>query len=290
MSTATETITAPRRDGAGVLAIGAAAILWSTGGVVIKLTPLSAASIVAGRALVAALFFLFVLRTSLRRARWDTALVYAGTMMTFIVATKLTTAANAVFLQYSGSAYVLVLGPLVLRERMRPADVVCALVTLGGVAIVLLGGGAASPGARPIAGNLVAAASGVFFALTLLFMRRDARAGGGLASTALGNVLAAVLAAPFAFLSTSAPTPSFGALAALVYLGAVGVGVSYALFTRGLRTTPAAKAGVLAALEPVLSPVWVALGTGERPSTTALVGGAIVVSAIVTSTVIGARA
>ena len=270
--------TRPSAEGrAGAVAIAVAAILWSSGGVVIKLSSLSAWTMVFGRAFVAALFFLVVLRVSLRGARLSTAVAYAGTMITFILATKLTTAANAVFLQYSGSAYVLVLGPWLLRERLRRTDVACAMASLIGVSLVLLGGADAGRWS----GNLVAAASGVFFASTIVLMRRDARAGSALPSTALGNVIAAAIAAPFATFDRATFTPT--SLLVVGYLGAIGIGLAYLLFTHGLKTTSASKASVLAALEPVLNPLWVALAISERPSGWSLVGGALVVVAIATS-------
>jgi drug/metabolite transporter (DMT)-like permease len=260
----------------GTLLIVIAALLWSSGGVFIKLAPLPGVGVVCGRALVTTLFFLVAFRPDLRRGRLDTGICYAGMIITFVIATKLTTAANAVFLQYTGSIYVLALAPFVLRERFRGGDAVSILVCLVGMAI-LLGGQIGREGGAGIA---IAVASGVFFALTLVFLRRDAASPGRdvMASTTLGNAIAVLVTLPFAapsFASLTVP----GALV-IAYLGLVQVGVAYALFNRGLRHVPAARASLLAMLEPVMNPVWVYLGTGERPAPAALVGGAVVLGAV----------
>src|SRR3954470_17432095 len=104
---------------AAVLAVAAAAVLWSSGGLFIKLAPMPALAVACGRSLVAAIFYLLILRPNLRAARWTTAAAYAGCIVTFVAATKLTTAANAIFLQYTGPAYVLLLSPLVLKEPLK---------------------------------------------------------------------------------------------------------------------------------------------------------------------------
>jgi drug/metabolite transporter (DMT)-like permease len=248
----------------GTLAVLAASVLWSSGGVFIKLAPLPPLAVACGRAFVTTAFFLLAYRPDLRRAR-------------------VTTAANAVFLQYTGLAWVLPLAPFVLGERFRPIDAACVLASLGGVALLLLGGGAADGGSR--LGDLVAVASGFFFTFTLLFLRRDARpAAAGArgadvqASTTLGNLIAAAVTLPFAASDLAGITPR-GALV-LLYLGTIQVGLAYGIFNRGLKHLPAARAGLVAMLEPVMNPLWVLLGTGERPSAWTIAGGAIVIGAV----------
>src|SRR3954465_6289724 len=115
-----------------VLAVAGAAILWSTGGLLIKLAPMPALAVACGRSLVAGLFYLALLRPNLRAARWSTAVAYAACIITFVSATKLTTAANAIFLQYPGPVNVLVLSPLLLDEPFRPIDALCVALSLVG--------------------------------------------------------------------------------------------------------------------------------------------------------------
>lgn len=266
---------ASRRGGA--LCVVGAALLWSSGGVFIKLAPLPPLAVACGRSLVAAIFYLAVLRPKLSRASWSTALAYAATVLSFVIATRATTAANAIFLQYTGPAYVLLLSPWLLRERLTRVDVVSVVVSLAGMSLFFLGrveGGEAL-------GNLVAVFSGVAFGLTVLFMRRDAAHGQGdaMPGTVLGNLIAFAVALPFAAHALPAVATPRGA-GVLLYLGVVQLGISYLLFTAGLKAVPAAEASLLSMLEPVLNPIWVFLGTGERPGPWALLGGGLVVGTV----------
>ena len=271
----------PRR---GALLIAAAAILWSTGGLAIKLVPLSAVGVVFWRSFVAGVFLLAVFRPS--RARWrhaapSTVVVYALMILTFVSATKMTTAANAIFLQYTGPLYVLALGPLILKEPFRKIDAAAVAVALGGMSLFFVG--KLDPGA--LAGNVVAVVSGVFFGLTILLLRRDA-SGDAIPSVIAGNLAAAALALPFAWGHLALDAK--GAFLVL-FLGIVQLGISYVLFVGGLKTVPAAEASLLGMLEPMFNPLWAFLGLGERPSTWAALGGAIVLAAVAGRTVLGAR-
>jgi drug/metabolite transporter, DME family len=268
----------PRR---AVLLVAAAALLWSSGGLFIKVAPMPGLAVACGRAVIATLFYLAVLRPDLRKARFTTALAYAGCVVTFVTATKLTTAANAIFLQYTGPAYVLLLSPFILGEPFRPLDAICVVLSLAGMSLFFID----KLGAGQLSGNLLATLSGVFFAFTVLLIRRDAKDGSGdaMPSTTLGNVLAALGTAPFAgaLLHASAT----GALV-LLYLGVMQLGVSYWLFARGVRRVPAAEASLISMLEPVCNPLWVLLGTGERPGPWSVAGGAIVLGAVALRTLI----
>jgi drug/metabolite transporter (DMT)-like permease len=265
-----------------VLAVAGAAILWSTGGLFIKLAPMPALAVAGGRSLIAALFYLTVLRPNLRAARWSTALAYAACIVTFVAATKLTTAANAIFLQYTGPAYVLLLSPFLLDEPFRPLDALCVLLSLAGMSLFFVG----KVEAGQTTGNLIAIASGLFFALTIVLMRREAKTGSGdaLPSGTLGNLIAAAVTLPWAL--QAAPSLSLRGAGVLLYLGIVQLGVSYVLFMRGVRRVPAAEASLISMLEPVLNPVWVFIGLGERPGQWAVLGGAIVIAAVLVRTLV----
>ena len=273
--------TPPRDLRNAALFVAGAAILWSSGGLFIKLAPMPALAVACGRSLVAAAFYLIVLRPNLRAARFSTALSYAGCIVTFVAATRLTTAANAIFLQYTGPAYVLLLSPLILKEAFRRIDGVCVALSLAGMSLFFVG----KVEAGQALGNGLGIVSGVFFALTVVLLRRDSRKGGdtALPSTALGNLIAAAATLPFALQALPEMTSPRGA-AVLLYLGVVQLGVAYLLFIRGVRKVPAAEASLISMLEPVLNPVWVLLGLGERPGPWALVGGAIVIASVVVRT------
>jgi len=263
------------------LAVAGAAVLWSSGGLFIKLAPMPALAVACGRSLVAAVFYVSVLRPNLRAARWSTAAAYAGCIVTFVAATKLTSAANAIFLQYTGPAYVLVLSPFLLDEPFRPIDAICVALSLAGMSLFFVG----KVEAGQTLGNLLAITSGVFFALTVVLLRREAKSGSGdaLPSTALGNLIAAALTLPWALKAAPEMLTAQGA-GVLLYLGIVQLGLAYFLFVRGVRRVPAAEASLISMLEPVLNPVWVLIGFGERPGRWALAGGAIVIAAVVVRT------
>ena len=266
---------------AAVLAVAGAALLWSSGGLLIKIAPMPPLAVACGRSLIAGLFYLAILRPNLRAARWTTAAAYAGCIVTFVTATRLTTAANAIFLQYTGPAYVLLLSPILLDEPFRAIDGFCVLLSLAGMSLFLvekMEAGAAT-------GNALGIASGVFFALAIVLLRREAKAGSGdaLPSVALGNLLAAGLTLPWAVLALPQMT-SLRGLLVLLYLGIIQLGAAYWLFVKGVRKVPAAEASLISMLEPVLNPVWVLIGTGERPGPWAIAGGAVVVASVVIRT------
>src|SRR5438874_7969459 len=181
---------APPRE---VLFVAAAALLWSSGGLFIKIAPMPPLAVACGRAIAASVFYLVVLRPNVRNARFATALAYAVCVVTFVTATRLTTAANAIFLQYTGPAYVLLLSPLLLDEPFQRIDGICVALSLAGMALFFVD----KLETGQVAGNLIAVASGLFFAFTVLFIRRDAKTGSGdaMPSMTLGNLLAAAATA-----------------------------------------------------------------------------------------------
>lgn len=271
--------------GRGRLLVAAAALLWSTGGLFIKLVPLDALGVVFWRSVLTSAVLAAILRPS--RSAWRAVsplsiAVYAGMILTFVSATKLGTAANAIFLQYTAPFYVLLLSPLVLKEPLRRLDVAAIVVALAGMSLFFVG----RLEAGALAGNVLGVASGVFFAGTVLLLRREAGgAGDPIVTVILGNLLAAAIAAPLASrLALDARGLLFAA-----YLGVVQMGLAYFLFVRGLATVTATEASLLGMLEPTFNPVWAFLGVGERPSAWALAGGAIVLSAVAARSVVAAR-
>jgi DME family drug/metabolite transporter len=258
--------------------VAAAALLWSSGGLFIKLAPLPALAVACGRSLIAAVFYLVLLRPRMRSARITTALAYAACIVTFVSATKLTTSANAIFLQYTGPAYVLMLGPWLLDEPFRLIDAACVVLSLAGMSLFFVG----KVEHGQMVGNGLAALSGVFFAFAIVLLRRDAKRGKGdaLPSITLGNLVAAVCTLPWA---VQAHLTGMGAMV-LLYLGVVQLGIAYLFFIKGVRHIPAGEASLISMLEPVLNPLWVFLGYGERPGKWALMGGGVVILAVLLRT------
>ena len=270
----------------GVLLIVAAALLWSTGGIGIKGIADSALKVTFYRSLFAAVaLMLFLPRAVWARRVWTSSatfviaiLSYAACLTSFVIATKWTTAANAIFLQYAGAIWVLLLSPIVVREPMRARDVAAIAVAIGGMALFFVG----RFEARGMAGNAMALISSVFFAALILALRREPHA--SQAAVVWGNVLCALCVLPFVGEDLALTRRS---LLVLLFLGIFQIALAYFLFTRGLAHVPATQASLTGMLEPVSNPVWVFLFLGERPSLYAVAGGIIVLSAIAWRTLIG---
>lgn len=262
----------------------AAAALWSTAGAAMKLCGLTALQITAGRSLVAGLFLAAVLPEARRLPRRRMLLgvvAYAATVTLFSAANKLTTAANAIFLQSTAPVWVLLLSPLLLRERPRRGELLALPVYGAGLALFFLD--ELSPG--QLAGNLVALAAGLTFALCIIGVRRAGE--DGQATLMWGNLLAAALVLPLWSRGNAAAPLD---LLLLAYLGVFQLGLAYLCFGKGVAHVPALEASLLVLLEPILNPIWTFLVAGERPGAWALRGAAVVVAATIWQTITPALA
>ncbi|PYS98888.1 MAG: EamA family transporter [Acidobacteria bacterium] len=283
-----ETVRHKRGGVPPVLFILAAALLWSTGGLFIKATPLGALELSFGRSLLAALTVALLTRREGFRVNALTlaaSALYAALLLLFVIANKLTTAANAIFLQYTAPVYVLVLEPLMFKERFRRQDLFVVAACVCGMSLFFVGQ------LRPqdVEGNLTALGSGVCFALFLLLLRHQRGGKVNRASSVIyGNLLICVVTAP-AFARTIGMLTTRD-LAIVAYLGVVQIGLAYTLFTLGIaRGVRSLDAGVVGYIEPMLNPVWVFLFLGERPSRWALLGGCVIIAAVLAHTVALAR-
>lgn len=270
-----------------LLLIGAA-LLFSTGGAAIKAATLTGWQVASFRSGVAAVVLLAVLPEARRGWSWRLAPVgvaYAATLVLFVLATRLTTAANAIFLQSTAPLYLLLLGPWLLREPVRRSDVVYVLAVAGGMALLFLGTEQALATAPdPRRGNLLGVASGLSWALTVTGLRWLGRSGEGnaaLAPVVAGNLLAFLAALPMALPLTRI---SGADVAVILYLGIVQIGLAYFFVTRAIRHVPAFEATTVLLLEPVMNPIWAWMVQSERPGAWALGGGAVILSATVVNT------
>lgn len=268
----------------------AAAALFSTGPAAIKACGLTSWQVAGFRSGVAALALFLLLPAGRRLGNprlWLVALAYSGTLVCYAVASKLTTAANAIFLQSAAPLYLLLLAPLLLREAIRRRDLLFLAAMLGGMALLLAGEEQASAVATdPVRGNLLAIASGVFWALTIVGLRwleRGRAAGEGLAAAAVvaGNALAFVVTLPLALPLGPSRVADWALIA---FLGVVQIGLAYLLLTRAMGHVPAFEASLLLLLEPVLTPLWAWGVHGETPSGWALIGGGVMLVATVART------
>ena len=284
-----------------------AAVLFSTGGAAIKAAAFTGWQVASFRSGIAALA-VWALVPAARR-RWTgrvlaVAAVYAATMVLFVVANKLTTAANTIFLQSTAPLYVLLAGPVLLGERVTRADLALMAAVAAGMALFFVAHDAPQATAPdPVRGNVLAALSGVAWAGTVLGLRwvgrapaavgppldatADAAAGEApaaagdvaLATVVAGNVLACLVTLPLALPVGEATAASW---LVVLYLGVVQIGVAYLALASAMPHVPALEASTLLLVEPGLNPVWAFLAHGERPGPLAWAGGAtIVLSALV---------
>ena len=268
-----------------------AVLLWSTGGLFIKLTTLDAFAVNLGRSFFAALTVAVFTYQKGLRLDWFTLLtsfLYAGTLTCFVYANKTTTAANAIFLQYTAPIYILILSPFILKEKFRFSDLLTVVVCLGGMSLFFLEPQNAQNNlaTNMFAGNIAALVSGVFFGLYFVLLRhpRSLEKNPAL-SVFYGNIIIVLLMLPIIF--QNSPTQiSSNDILAILFLGIFQIGVAYILFTKGIAEgVRSLDASIIGFVEPLLNPVWVFLFIGERPSNWAILGGAIIIAAIIFHTI-----
>ena len=254
-----------------------ASVCFSTGGLFIKLVPWSALAINGARNLIGAAvigIYLLIVRHRLVISGpvIAGALSLMGVTTLFALSNKLTTAANAIVLQFTAPAFVILLMALLFYQKPRRADVITCVSVLLGVCLFFVDGIRAGNWL----GNLTAVVSGVCYAG--VFMMNTAKRADAISSCFLGQLAAGVLLTPLCAHETDFSLPTLAAVAAL---GVIQVGGAYILFSRGIRYTPAVTASLITGMEPILNPLWVALFYGERVSPLSVVGSVIVVGSIV---------
>jgi drug/metabolite transporter (DMT)-like permease len=252
-----------------------AAVLWSLGGVLIKSVEWPSMAKAGARSAIASVVLWLWLRKpkfTWRPTQLAAAVAYAGTVCLFVVANDRTTAANAIFLQYTAPIYVALLGSWWLGEHVRRIDWICIFVALAGIGLFFRD--QFSP--RGFDGILASLASGFCFAVLVLLLRKQ-RDASPASALLLGNLLTAGVGLPFAF-GHAVPPPS--QMAALATLGVVQLGLPYVLYSIAIRRVTALEAVLIPMLEPILNPIWVALAHGEMPGFWSLCGGALVLGSV----------
>ena len=284
----------------GRLQLILAAAIFSTGGAAIKATTLSAWQVAGFRSGIAALTLCLLLWRPWRKvagregrdadptgpatpatlATLAISLAYASTLLLFVAANKLTTSANSIFLQSTSPLYILILSPILLRERIKVRDAVFMGAVGVGLALFFVHREApAMTAPNPFLGNVLAAVSGLTWAFTVMGLRwlgARGRPEATYAAMVYGNALVFLVALPFAL-------PVIGATGLdwtiIAYLGVVQIGIAYMLLASGIRKVTAFEAAILLLVEPALNPIWSWLVHGETPSGWALAGAAIIFGA-----------
>lgn len=263
-------------------------VLWSTSGLLIKVLGWHPLAISGTRSAIAAL----VIWAAIRRPQftWSLpqvggALAYLAAQSLFVISTSMTSAANAIFLQYTAPVYVAIFGVWYLRERARALDWWTMGVIFVGMAL-FFGDDLTTEG---FWGNILAIVNGVCFAWLILFMRKE-KDGSPETTALVGNGLSALVGLPFIAASWNAGTlPEVQGWAILLFLGIFQLGIPYLLYSRAIRGLNAVEAVLIQTLEPILNPLWVFWVIGETPGPWALAGGAVVLGAVTLRALAGAR-
>jgi drug/metabolite transporter (DMT)-like permease len=253
--------------------------MWSTGGVLIKLTSLDAYQVTFFRSLLAAVTVLILTRKSglgLNLFGAITTVIYSILLFLFVWATKHTTAANAIFLQYTAPIYILIFAPFIIGEKFHWRDLVTIIFCIAGMSLFFVG----KLELNDYWGNFAALGSGVFLGLYIMLLRHPrALRMNSVIAVIYGNFLLALLNLPAGI--AALPTLTLRDALLVSALGVFQIGLSYILFIKGVTGgTRPLDASIIGFFEPILNPVWVFIFYGEQPSQWAIVGGLVIVATV----------
>jgi len=286
-----------RKFNPGPLYLVAAAILWSMAGVLTKFIPWSATSVACLRGLIAAMIQMAYSHTwkiKLTKPILLTAVCYLGETLLFTFANKMTSAGSAIVLQNTSPLYIMLMGLIVLKQKPSKLDCCVGVVIFSGILLSMIDTfrGGELPGSNPMLGNLLALASGVFYAG--IFFTSRLPGADALQSTILGNLMY-VFFIPMLFTDqaimnpASTGVPAWQSWLAIFFMGSCQLGLSWICFSRGIKTTPSLQASFITMIEPVLNPILALLLLGEAMGTLSVIGSALVVVTIVVHNVLTAK-
>jgi DME family drug/metabolite transporter len=265
----------------GILFVFIAGLLWSTGGLFIKLISLPAMQLAFFRCSIAAITFGILFRKEIlliNKLTFINSIFYAGILITFVIATKKTTAANAIFLQSTAPIYVLIFEPIFNKTKYERINIITVAVCMVGMLLFFVG----KIELGHLEGNIIALFSGVAFAAFFLGMKKNDPKFQH-SSIFYGNILVAIISIPFLFTLETLKSNDF---IMVTFLGVFQIAIAYAFFSAGLKRIYAIEASIISMIEPVLNPVWVFIGYGEVPSITAIIGGLIILGSIIIRSII----
>lgn len=252
----------------------ATAILWSFGGILIKLVNWNPVAIAGMRSGIASLLIL----TVIKKPKWNWNIyksfgvaAYVLSLILFVTASKLTTAANAILLQYTAPVYIAVFGRYILNEKTEGIDWLFIGVIVGGMLLFFLD----DLDIGNLKGNILAILCGVAFAFNVMFIRKQ-KDESPVEIVFWGNIFTFIISIPFMFKST----PDSKGWMGLILLGVVQIGISYILYVKAIKNVTALEGVLIPMIEPILNPLWVFIFIEERPGKWALIGGVIVLTAV----------
>jgi drug/metabolite transporter, DME family len=252
-----------------------AAVLWSLAGIFIKFLSLPPLTIVFYRSLFASLFFAFFVRRSIavpRVALLVSALAYTAAISAFVSANKITTAANAIALQYTAPMFVFMIVHFLFGEKITGASWISLVLGMLGIAVICVG----SAGQPDAVGVMIALLSGLLFSIYMVSLRFLKEFNPG-TLTFLNNLVCCLMLLPLVGSELSLSLKEGWIVAVM---GIVQLGIPYWLFSKGLEQISVQEASLIVLIEPVLNPLWVALIVGELPSGATLVGGFCIVGSL----------
>lgn len=266
-----------------------AVLLWSSGGLLIKMTSVSGFEVNLGRCFFAAITIALLTKFKALKADKFTliaSIFYVGALSFFAIANKMTTAANAIFLQYTAPIYILIFAPLVLKEKFRFSDLLTVIVCIFGMTLFFIDTqtNANLTSQSQFIGNILGLCSGVSLGGYILLLRHPKAYKQNPASSVFyGNIFAIFVMLPFVVSKPSVWTGKD--IFAVIILGVFQIGLAYYLFTYGVsKGVRSLDASIIGFIEPLLNPVWVFLFIGEKPSSWAILGGIIIISAVILHT------
>lgn len=263
-----------------VIAILGSAIFWSTGGVFIKLVNWNAFAISGTRSLLASFVLLaYIKKPKLKREfpMLAGAVCSAFTMTLYVLANKMTTAANTILLQYTSPIYVAILAWIILKERPTIDNWIALVVIAGGMTLFFTG--KLAPG--NMLGNVFAILSGIMLSFFTIFMRMQ-KGNSPFETFYFAHLITFIISIPFIF---KPPLPDASGWLGIFMLGIFQLGFASLLFSYGIKYVSALKSMLILTLEPILNPLWVFLFTGEAPGIYAIIGGAIIITAVLFTTI-----
>jgi drug/metabolite transporter (DMT)-like permease len=276
----------------GLLYISFTAFLWSSSGLFIKILTLNAYQISFYRSGIAALTIFAITYFRRKKPKFETDIIsnlcavsYAGILILFVLATKMTTAANAIFLQFTAPIYLLFLEPLFLKTKFKVRDLLTIVICITGMVLFFFG----RLEIGNIYGNLLAIASGICFAFFSLFLKWKKQL--HKSDNTVNNIIAGNLLISFVcfFLVYDSLAIDFTQALILLYMGSIQIGLSYLIFNEGIKYASATESMIIAMLEAIFNPIWVFLGIGEAPSVFSIIGGVIIFAAILLHTFTSAK-
>lgn len=257
-----------------------ASILWSTGGILIKLVDWNPVAIAGSRSFISSIVVLIYLRKPVltwSKAQLGGAIAYASTVILFVSANKLTTSANAILLQFTAPIFVAILGAWLLKEKIKWYDYLSIIAVFGGMLLFFID----NVGIGSMLGNVLAVISGFFLACVTIALRFQ-KDGSPVETTLIGNILTFIVAIPFII----GKVPDIQSILGIILLGIFQLGFAYILYALAIKHLSALEAILITVIEPLLNPIWVFIFAGEKPSLYAILGGFIVIVSVTVRSIV----